>query len=147
MISRSFPPVVFDDCTSWLDESIDQLVRVHARHNRIHLFILSQNLFPNKLPHFRSISLNCKYIHLFANYRDRVQPSVLFRQITGSQSSWLENIFNKEINGHKVMTIDLTPQCTEAMRFRSNILMKNEEPIYVYAPKGAAQYINSLKAV
>lgn len=70
------------------DKSILNLFTVDSHHQNISVFFLSQNLL-SQGKYMRTISLNCHYIILMNNPRDRSQINFLARQIFPTHSKFL----------------------------------------------------------
>ena len=87
----------------------------------------------------RLVSLNASYIHIFRNPRDMLQFNILAQQILPHKSAWLKEAF-AEITKKPFacLTIDLTPQTPEHLRFLTNIL-PHEHPIIVLIEKGSVK--------
>ena len=62
--------LIIDDLLQSVGADMAELFQVGSRHNGVSIIFLSQNLFP-KNKHFRDISLNCSYICLPKNVRDK----------------------------------------------------------------------------
>ena len=80
--------VIIDDFMGHITPGMDEIVRVHSRHNNTSTFLLFQSLFPaQKLS--RNISLNMRYIHVYKNPRENSQFGYLARQIMPQGYKWL----------------------------------------------------------
>ena len=75
--------IILDDLMneSGNDTSICDLFCVDSHHKSISVFLMTQNLFP-KSKNSRTISLNCDYIVLMTDPRDRAQIGFLSRNIS-----------------------------------------------------------------
>lgn len=126
---------VLDDFMTEIDSDLVEIICVQSRHNLCSTFLLFQSLFPaNKLA--RQISLNVKYMHCFKNPRENAQIKTLARQISPSDSSWIVDMFQAVTSKpYQCLLIDLTQQCDEKLRFRSNYL-PHELPMCVYLKAG-----------
>lgn len=84
--------------------------------------MLTQDVF-HKGKYSRTISLNCNYLVLFKNPRDKLQMKVLAHQIFPSQKLFFLESFEdatKDPNGYLIL--DLTPSCPDRYRGRTGIL-------------------------
>lgn len=84
--------IILDDLMQQVDQSILHLFTVDSHHKNISVFFLTQNLFSTN-KHNRTISLNCHYLFLFNNPRDRSQISYLARQMFPTQSKFLIEVY------------------------------------------------------
>ena len=125
---------VIDDFMGQIDEDLLDIVTVHSRHNNTTTFLLFQSLFPaNKLA--RKISLNVKYMHVHKNPRENAQIQTLARQVSPTDYKWIVEAYHDcTEKPHTCFLIDMTQQCDEKLRFRSNYL-PSEFPIRSYVKK------------
>jgi hypothetical protein len=132
--------VVLDDFMSGINTDLMQIVCVSSRHYNTSTFLLFQSLFPsNKLA--RQISLNVKYLHIHKNPRENNQFRYLARQLLPNNDKWLVEAFHDATTKpHSCFLIDLTQQCSDFLRYRSNILPE-EFPLKIYVKKGTAKDI------
>ena len=70
---------------------------VNSHHYNASLILLIQNLF-QKGSVMRTISLNTKYMIIFAHIRDQTQLQVLSRQMFGSNSKYLLSAYAKAVS-------------------------------------------------
>lgn len=122
---------VIDDFMGQIDEDMLDIVTVHSRHNNTTTFLLFQSLFPaNKLA--RQISLNVKYMHVHKNPRENAQIQTLARQVSPNDYKWIVSAYRDcTERPHTSFLIDMTQQCDERLRFRSNYL-PSERPLVCY---------------
>lgn len=122
---------VIDDFMGQIDESLLDIVTVHSRHSNTSTFLLFQSLFPaNRLA--RQISLNVKYMHVHKNPRENAQILTLARQVSPTDYKWIVDAYHEcTEKPHTSFLIDMTQQCDEGMRFRSNYL-PSERPMTCY---------------
>lgn len=125
---------VIDDFMSDIGPDLDEIVRVTSRHYNTSTFILFQSLFP---PHklARQISLNTKFLHIHKNPRENSQIQYLSRQIAPKSYKWIVDSYHKITEKpYTCLLIDLTQQCPNHLRYRSNYL-PNEFPMLVWKEK------------
>lgn len=128
--------VVIDDFMSEITKDLVEIVTVSARHNKASTFILFQNLFPIN-PLARQISLNVKYMHIFKNPRENAQIAYLLRQMKPHNYRWIVQAYAEATKlPYACFLIDLTQECPENLRYRSNYLPK-EFPLKIWIEKGA----------
>ena len=72
------------------DSSIYDIFTIDSHHKNISVYFLTQNLFP-KEKNARTISLNCNYIIVLNNPRDRAQIFHLARQMYPDNVNFLSN--------------------------------------------------------
>lgn len=100
-----------------------------AHHKPCFIIIINQNLFPSG-KEARTRSLNTHYYVIFKNPRDKLQFEVLARQISPRHSKNLIAIYEDATrNPHGYLFIDFTQECSEEMRYRTNVL---NLPVIVY---------------
>lgn len=119
---------LMDKCAS--DKSILNLFTVDAHHKNISTFFISQNLF-SQGKYSRTISLNCNYMLIFSNPRDRSQILYLARQVYPTNSNFLIESFEDctQIN-HGYLFLDLTQSAHNNLRVQGNILSE-KRVVYV----------------
>jgi hypothetical protein len=107
-------------------------------HFNISVIYMSQNIFQQGV-HARSIALNVKYLVLFYNPRDKFQIKYLGRQIFPGRGEILLEAYLDAIKSKKwgYLMIDLSSQCPEMLRLRTNILPQESDVIVVYVPRVA----------
>lgn len=125
--------LVFDDLMNKCetDQSILELFTVDSHHKNISVFMLSQNLF-SKGKYARTISLNCSYIVIFKNPRDKSQIFVLARQMFPDNINFFMEAFSDIIKngGHSYIFLDLKQQTLEKNRVQTGIIPGNQRIIY-----------------
>ena len=126
--------IILDDLMkeSGSENSIYDLFCVDSHHKSISVFLMTQNLFPRE-KNARAISLNCDYIIIMNNPRDKNQVNYLARQIFPKKSKYLIEAYedateNKEF-GH--LFLDLTQTTAAKFRVQSNILGGDKRVIYL----------------
>lgn len=92
-----------------------------GRNRGIGVILLTQNIFPRDAM-ARNISLNCNFMVIFRNIRDRSSFNHLARQLLPANSKNLSDFFlNGVAKPFSYLLIDLTQECPEALRFRQEI--------------------------
>ena len=123
--------VVLDDLLQESSSSKDvtaMFIRA-AHHKPCFIIFILQNLFPPG-KESRTRSLNTHYYCIFKNPRDKSQVEFLARQILPRNPKALIEIFEDATQKpHSYLFLDLTQECPDQFRFRSNIF---EKPIVVY---------------
>jgi hypothetical protein len=117
------------DCID--NKDIVQLFTVGSHHRYISVILLTHNIFENG-KYMLTISLNCSYLIIFNNLRDKKQIKFLGTQLFPGESKFFEeiltDIFNNQERGYLI--IDLLPETIKELRLRT-IDFKNNT-IYVY---------------
>lgn len=125
--------IIFDDLMNECenDKSILELFTVDSHHKNISVFFLSQNLF-SQGKYSRTISLNCNYITIFKNPRDKSQIYVLAKQMYPDKFRFFLEAFNDAINsgGHTYLFLDLKQKSQERNRVQTGILPGSLRIIY-----------------
>lgn len=118
--------VILDDLMSdAYNSSVSELFTKGSHHRNTSVILVTQNLFYHTTQS-RNISLNAKYIVLFKNPRDKQQFSHLARQIYPENSRELVRVYNEVMQTpHNYFIIDLTQECNELLRFRTDIFNSN----------------------
>lgn len=128
--------IVIDDLMSDTGNSqeMTNLVTRGCHHRNTSLIHIQQNLFPRGKEN-RNISLNCHYICLFSNPRDRAQVSHLARQMYPGHAKFLQEAYADACCApHGYLFIDLKQETPESFRLRSNIFPDQVQ--YAYVKKG-----------
>lgn len=114
--------IVLDDLMSdAFNSTVSELFTKGSHHRNTSVILVTQNLF-YQTAQSRNISLNAKYIVLFKNPRDKQQFSHLARQIYPENSAELVRVYNDVMRApHAYFIIDLTQECNELLRFRTDI--------------------------
>ena len=128
--------VVLDDLIheSKNSQDVTAMFTRAAHHKPCFIIFIMQNLFPPG-KESRTRSLNTHYYVILKNPRDKSQIEFLARQILPRQPKTLTDIFEAATQRpHSYLFLDLTQECPEEYRFRSNLFVK---PILIYRPKKA----------
>ena len=138
---KEYDVIVIDDLMTELNKNkdLEQIFVKKSHHLNKSIFYLVQNLFYDNI---RTISLNCQYMILMKNPRDKSQIMNLAKQIYPSNTKYLVEAYNdatREAYGY--IKVDLTPDTPESLRLQTRItpeevthLNKNFAPI-VYKSK------------
>ena len=127
--------VVLDDLMQECgkDPQITKLFTQGSHHRNLSVIYIVQNLF-HQSKESRTISLNCHYIVLFKNPRDRSQIVHLAKQMYPGQTKFMVEAYADATSlPHSYLFIDLKPHCPEEHRLRSCIFPG--ETSYAYVPK------------
>lgn len=118
--------IILDDLMSEAyNSTVSELFTKGSHHRNTSVILVTQNLF-HHTSQSRNISLNAKYIVLFKNPRDKQQFSHLARQIYPENSKELMRVYNEVMQTpHAYFIIDLTQDCNELLRFRTDIFNPN----------------------
>ena len=115
------------------DPQITKLFTQGSHHRNLSVIYIVQNLF-HQSKESRTISLNCHYIVLFKNPRDRSQIVHLAKQMYPGQTKFMVEAYADATSlPHSYLFIDLKPHCPEEHRLRSCIFPG--ETSYAYVPK------------
>ena len=128
--------IVMDDllCESQSSKDVSQLFTRQVHHHGCFIIFLSQNLFAGG-KEYRTQSLNTHYLVLFKNPRDKSQVNFLARQVEPRRINWLAFIdFYEEATKrpHGYLFIDLTQECLDEDRYRTNILPIDPQPMRLF---------------
>lgn len=130
--------VVIDDFQSSLDSSLELLFTALCHHKKIVCFLLLQNIFFGSKPWQRSISLNCRHIIVFPNYRDKKQFRILVSQIEpGDNGKYLMEAFNSicDKSDFSYLWVDCTPKLSHNyLRIKSHMFSDEGFPC-LYIPR------------
>ena len=103
-----------------------------SHHENISVIFLTQNVFMQGKC-VRDISLNCNYLILFDNPRDRQQIRVVGQQMFPKNIQGFMEIFNDAVtgkSGYKYILYDFKPDAEERMRIQTGIIPGDERIIY-----------------
>jgi hypothetical protein len=111
--------------------SILELFTVNSHHKNISVFFLTQNLF-SQGKHSRSISLNCHYLIVFNNPRDRMQINVLARQMFPNRVNFFMEAFEDamETRTHGYIFLDFKQSTETRNRVQTGIIPGDQRLIY-----------------
>lgn len=129
--------IILDDVMSDAADhpEVVKIFTEYRHHRNISVMMLSQNIF-HQGKHSRTISLNCGYLVLFKNPRDKLQINVLAQQMFPSNKKYfLQSYEDATRQAHKYLFVDLTQDCPELARLRAGILPGEELCIYIPTQK------------
>lgn len=131
--------IVMDDLLSESQSSkeVSQIFTRHAHHHRCFIIFLSQNLFAGG-KEYRTQSLNTHYLVLFKNPRDKSQINFFARQVEPRSHNWRAFIDLYEEatkRPHGYLFVDLTQECADHERYRTNVLPTDPQPMRLFAIK------------
>ena len=125
--------VILDDLMteSEKDNSILNLFTVDSHHKNISVILISQNLF-SQGKYSRTISLNCQYLIILNNPRDKSQIYFLARQMYPTNPNFLIECYNDatENKEYGYLFIDLKQSTQKDFRIQSGITMDEQRIIY-----------------
>lgn len=119
---------LMQDCEN--SDSIAHLFTVDSHHRNCSVFFLSQNLF-SRGKYMRTISLNCSYLIIFKNPRDKSQINVLARQMFPDEISFFMEAYSDAVENksHSYLFLDLK-QTTLENRIQTGIVPGEQRIIY-----------------
>lgn len=115
--------VILDDLMneSATAKAISELFTRGSHHRNMSVILITQNVF-NREKHFRTISLNSKYIIHFKSPRDTQQFAHLARQIGNPGLIEVYKDICKKSHGY--IFLDLSQEVNHNLRYRSDVLDK-----------------------
>ena len=127
--------VVLDDLMDQIvsNKEVLRYVTVMSHHRNITLIMMFQNIYPPG-KYARTISLNCHYLVLFNNARDKLQVMNLGRQIMPGKTDFYMDAYDKAMNMRRCnyLITDLHPQAKKELRIRTRIFPDDDGPPRVY---------------
>jgi hypothetical protein len=123
--------VIIDDLMELCKDKNEvlNLFTVYSHHKSISVFLVSQNIF-TKGKCSRDISLNSSYMIIFKQPRDKVQVSVLARQMFPNNSkAFLEAFDDATSKNHGYLFLDFNQSTSDNMRLQTDI---TEKPRIIY---------------
>jgi hypothetical protein len=117
--------IILDDLmTDAYTKNICELFTKGSHHNNLSVILVTQNVF-HQAKYCRDISLNCKYLVVFKNPRDKSQILSLARQIYPENAMEIMRVYNEVTSEpHGYMFFDLTQSTNDLVRFRTDIFHK-----------------------
>lgn len=126
--------LILDDIIHQATESWDimSLFTVHCHHRNISVFLVSQNVFcPGKCS--RTVSLNCLYLWLFKNKRDRHQLKILGSQLLPGESNYFMTSYDDATEApFNYLHVNLHPSTPRKFLLQSRVLPG--EVTWLYTP-------------
>ena len=113
------------------DPKILNIFTTDSHHKNISVIFVTHNIFSNQ-KHFRTISLNCQYIILTNNPRDRLQITILAKQMFPGESVFFNKAYNDAVSTKQYgyLLIDFTQLTADQNRVQTGILEGEERIIY-----------------
>jgi len=124
--------IIFDDLMANCikNEEVMNLFTIGSHHKNTSVFFITQNIF-SKGKYSRDISLNSNYLVLFRNPRDKLQLSILARQMyPGDTSFFMQSFDDATKNPHGYLFLDLKQETEERNRVQTGILPLQMRIIY-----------------
>lgn len=125
--------LVLDDLQQEVTSSPDmsRLYTVMSHHLRISPIFLSQNLFPRGST-ARDVSLNSHFLVLFDNKRDRLQLSMLGRQLYPGENKFFMSCYNDAVGRERYtyLVVDMHPSTPREYMLRACIFPKELTVVY-----------------
>lgn len=133
-----FPPsktnlLVIDDLmeSASKNDEVEKAFTKYTHHRNLSVIYLVQNLFFQGKAS-RTINLNTNYMVLFKNPRDKLQISVLARQMyPGNSKYFLECFQDATSRPYGYLFVDLKAQTPEELRLRSGVFPQEIPAVYV----------------
>lgn len=115
--------IILDDLAHHVIKSQDMqlLFTQYCHHKNLSCIFIQQNLFQQG-KYSKTIAMNCGYIVLFDNVRDKMQIMCLARQIFPNKSKQFLGVFRDATKTpYGYLVIDFSPNIDDRMRLRTNI--------------------------
>lgn len=125
--------IVIDDLMNELggDNRLLNLFTKGSHHMNISIIFIVQNIF-HQAKNMRGISLNCQYLIVMKNPRDKSQFHYLARQIYPTKSKKLICAYEDATKEpFSYLKIDLTPATPEYLRVQTNIVQTSKNHDYI----------------
>ncbi len=126
--------IILDDVMNIAkDSEVVELLYTRISHHRsCTVMLVLQNLY-NQGRKMKAIQLNTKYIVIFRSPRDVMQLRILGMQLYPSRPSAVVEAYTDAIKEHQFahLVIDMTAQCEDEIRIRSQVLVGQETNCYV----------------
>ena len=111
--------------TSAYTKAVCELFTKGSHHRNLSVILITQNVF-HQGKFCRDISLNCKYLVLFKNPRDKSQIYPLARQIFPENSGSFVKVYKEATSKpFGYLFLDLTQTTNDILRFQTDIFNKN----------------------
>ncbi len=126
--------IIFDDSMNSINSDFEQLFCNLSHHSNCSIIFLTQNLF-FKDKSFRTMSLNSHYIVLMKNDRDKQQISILSKQISPNNSSFISQAYQDATKkAYDYLLLDFRQETPPILKVRGNIF-PHQFPCTVYIEK------------
>lgn len=125
--------IIFDDLMQENNQGITDFFIRGAHHQNASVIYIVQNMFHQGKGH-RTTSLNCHYMFIFKNPRDKAQVATLGRQMfPGNAKDLVKSYEDATKEPYGYLFVDLRPETPEALRLRGRLLEPTND---VYIPHG-----------
>lgn len=128
--------VIVDDLMTELgsDQRLANMFTKGSHHLNVSVVFIVQNLF-YQAKYMRNVSLNCHYLIVMKNPRDKSQIHHLARQLYPTKSKQMVQVFEDSTSEpYGYLKVDLKPTTSEEYRLQTNILpVEGQFCITVYA--------------
>ena len=125
--------VILDDLMqeAGKSEKILNIFTTDSHHKNISVIFVTQNIFSQQ-KNARTISLNCQYIILTNNPRDRLQVQILGKQMFPGDSSFFNKAYQDAVSSKEYgyLLCDFTQQTMEENRVQTGVFAGEERIIY-----------------
>lgn len=128
--------IILDDLMNDANSDVMNLFTRQSHHRNLSVVFLVQNIFFNGNKFFRTISLNCHYIILTKNPRDKHQISSLAVQLNPDNVRFVKEAYSDATSeAYHYLLFDLSQRCLDNLRYRTNIFPDDEPRYIIYEPK------------
>lgn len=135
--SRKSFLVILDDLMSNVNDDVMDLFTRQSHHKNISVVFLVQNLFYGSKC-FRTISINCQYMIILKNPRDKRQLVSLSSQTHPDNVKFVKEAFSDATSEpFSYILLDLSQTCPDPIRFRSNIFPDDFPRNIIYVPNNS----------
>jgi hypothetical protein len=127
--------IIIDDLMSELgsDKKLTNLFTKGSHHNDISVIFISQNIF-HQGSQMRTISLNCHYMLLMKNSRDKAQIMALAAQIYPNKSKFVIEAFNDATKSEfGYIKVDMKQDTPDNLRIQTRITPEEVPPDCKYS--------------
>ena len=124
--------IILDDISHQVVESrdIELLFTQYCHHKCLSCIFVQQNLFQQG-KYSKTIAMNCWYLILFENVRDKMQISYLARQVFPGKNKSFMNVYKDATSKpFSYLLMDFSPNIKDKYRLRSGIFP--DEKHYAY---------------
>ena len=114
------------------NKEIVLLFTVGSHHRNISVILLTHNIF-EKGKYMRTISLNCSYLIIFNNLRDKKQIKFLGTQLFPGESNYFTEILTDAFKTQErgFLIVDLLPDTIDEFRLKTFDFKNNKVFVYV----------------
>ena len=112
-------------------EKILNIFTTDSHHKNMSVIFVTQNIFSQQI-NSRTISLNCQYIILTNNPRDRLQVQILGKQMFPGDSQFFNKAYNNAVSSKQYgyLLCDFTQLTLEENRVQTGVFAGEERIIY-----------------